>query len=251
MLFVVFGIAFILSSCSKDDDEGGMENSSGNVPSAAQAVDLGLPSGIKWANMNIGATSITGYGDYFAWGETKTKKKFIWETYLLCNGSSTTMTKYCTSLKYGEVDHKEVLDLADDAAHANWGGKWRMPTDEDYDELIENCYLVWTASYNNSGVAGCIVYKAKSVSDKGVVIAVDGSSSADYSLSDTHIFMPAAGNYGESGFSGVGASGFYWTSSVYTEKCYGAWRQPFCDYGAVRMKFTSRCNGFTVRAVCK
>lgn len=251
MLLCMCGTAFIFTSCSSDDAEGDSSSDSGNTPSSVQAIDLGLPSGLKWANMNVGATSVTSYGDYFAWGETKTKKKFIWETYLLCNGSSTTMTKYCTKSTYGEVDHKEVLEPLDDAAHVNWGGNWRMPTDEEFDELIANCYIVCTMNYNNSGVAGSIIYKVKSSSDKGIVISQDETASGNYSLSDTHIFMPAAGRYDEYGFTSGGNYGFYWTSSLNIEKSYGAWRQPFGIDGVVRMKFQNRCCGFSVRAVCK
>lgn len=84
VLFYVFGSVFAVTSCSSDDARGDSGPGTGNTPTAVQAIDLGLPSGLKWANMNVGATSVTSYGDYFAWGETKTKKKFIWETYLLC-----------------------------------------------------------------------------------------------------------------------------------------------------------------------
>lgn len=251
VLFHVFGSVFAVTSCSSDDAGGDSGSGTGNTPTAVQAIDLGLPSGLKWANMNVGATSVTSYGDYFAWGETKTKKKFIWETYLLCNGSSTTMTKYCTKSTYGEVDHKEVLEPSDDAAHVNWGGNWRMPTDDEFDELIANCYIVCTMNYNNSGVAGSIIYKVKSNSDKGIVVSCDETPSSSYSVTDTHIFMPAAGRYEDNGFSSGGTYGFYWTSSLYVEKSYGAWRQPFGTDGVVRMKFQSRCYGFSVRAVCK
>ena len=61
-----------------------------------------------------------------------------------------------------------VLDSQDDAAHVVWGGKWRMPTDLEQDELRDNCYLLWTTDYDNSGVPGYIVFKAKSESDKGI-----------------------------------------------------------------------------------
>lgn len=251
VLFYVFGSVFAVTSCSSDDAGGDSGSGTGNTPTAVQAIDLGLPSGLKWANMNVGATSVTSYGDYFAWGETKTKKKFIWETYLLCNGSSTTMTKYCTKSTYGEVDHKEVLEPSDDAAHVNWGGNWRMPTDDEFDELIANCYIVCTMNYNNSGVAGSIIYKVKSNSDKGIVVSCDETPSSSYSVTDTHIFMPAAGRYEDNGFSSGGTYGFYWTSSLYVWKSYGAWRQPFGTDGVARMKFQSRCYGFSVRAVCE
>lgn len=252
-LFFTLGLIVAFTSCSNNEVDviDGEEPAKDNAPSAVKAVDLGLPSGLKWANMNVGATKVTAYGDYFAWGETTSKKKYIWESYLLCNGTSSSMTKYGTKSSYGEVDHKTVLEPKDDAAYVNWGEKWRMPTDDEFDELVENCYLVCTTNYDNSGIAGSIVYRAKASSDKGVVISSDETPSSNYSLSDAHIFMPAAGRYEESGFSGEGTYGFYWTSSLYLEKCYGAWRQPFGINGVVRMKFQSRCCGFSVRAVCK
>ena len=98
-------------------------------------VDLGLPSRIKWATCNVGATTPEEYGDYFAWGETEPKDNYDWSTYKWCNESNATMTKYCTDSSYGTVDNKTVLELEDDAAYVNWGGNWRMPTKAELDEL--------------------------------------------------------------------------------------------------------------------
>ncbi|MDD6782411.1 MAG: hypothetical protein PUD89_05750, partial [Bacteroidales bacterium] len=106
-----------------------------NPANGHEYVDLGLPSGLKWATCNVGATAPEAYGDYYAWGETTTKSTYEWSTYKWCDGSYDTQTKYCTSSSYGTVDNKTVLDLADDAARANWGGAWRMPTDEEWTEL--------------------------------------------------------------------------------------------------------------------
>ena len=85
-----------------------------NIPEGA--VDLGLPSGTLWADRNIGADSPEGYGDYFAWGETRPKSTYSWSTYKYCKGSYDTMTKYCTDSSRGTVDNKTVLEAADDAA---------------------------------------------------------------------------------------------------------------------------------------
>ena len=90
-------------------------------------VDLGLS--IKWATCNVGASSPEEYGDYFAWGETEPKSIYDWSTYKYCNGSETTLTKYNYSNIYGTVDNKTTLEMSDDAARANWGGGWRMPTE--------------------------------------------------------------------------------------------------------------------------
>jgi hypothetical protein len=114
-------------------------------------VDLGLPSGTKWATMNIGATSETDYGLYFQWGDTQGytadqvgsgegQKVFSWSTYKWTEDNGETMTKY------NETDGKTILDLDDDAARANWGGSWKMPTIEQFQELANSNYVTneWT-----------------------------------------------------------------------------------------------------------
>lgn len=157
-------------------------------------VDLGLPSGTKWATMNVGADSPEDYGDYFAWGETTTKSTYSWSTYKWCNGSSSSMTKYCVSSSYGTVDNKTTLDLSDDAAYVNWGSSWRMPTDEELNELRTNCTWTWTTQ---NGVKG---YKFTS--------KIYGNS----------IFLPAAGYCGNSGLGDAGSYGHYWSSSLDTDR---------------------------------
>ena len=109
-------------------------------------VDLGLS--VKWATFNVGASKPEDYGDYFAWGETETKDKYSWATYKWCDGTSTNMTKYNTE------DRKTILEPADDVAQVHWGGKWRMPTKEEIEELIDNC--TWSESIQN-GVKGYVV----------------------------------------------------------------------------------------------
>ena len=102
-------------------------------------VDLGLPSGVKWATCNVGATNPWEYGGYYAWGETEEKDCYDWSTYKWCKGSDDTMTKYCTSSSYGTVDNKTILEPQDDVAHVRWGGRWRMPTAEEQQELYDEC----------------------------------------------------------------------------------------------------------------
>ena len=130
------------------------------APAGVEAVDLGLPSGIKWANMNLGAEAPEDHGLYFAWGETvgidiesEEERVFDWDSYKWSNGSSTTMTKYCTEgIHYsydghdyfGTVDNKTELDPEDDAAYVNWGTEWRMPKVEDIMELLNNTTSEWT-----------------------------------------------------------------------------------------------------------
>lgn len=132
-------------------------------------VDLGLPSGTKWATCNVGATNPEDYGDYFAWGEIEPyyteghaqdnpcsnwktgKTGYNYSSYKWCNGDQYTLTKYCSNSNFGTVDNKTVLDLEDDAAHVNWGGNWRMPTYEEVIELQDNCTWTWKAE---NGVYG-------------------------------------------------------------------------------------------------
>ncbi len=102
-------------------------------------VDLGLPSGIKWATCNIGATKPEEHGYFFAWGETKPKKEFNEDNYRFYNGFEAKLTKYCSDTNSGNngfVDNKEILEAADDAATANWGEGWRIPTMNDFFELF-------------------------------------------------------------------------------------------------------------------
>ena len=115
-------------------------------------VDLGLS--IKWATLNVGSKEQTNIGDKFAWGETEPKTTYTWQTYEYCNGTAEIMTKYLTNNSYGingDIDDKIYLDPIDDAAQANLGGDWRMPTREEWNELRNNCTWVWTSI---SGVKG-------------------------------------------------------------------------------------------------
>ena len=160
-------------------------------------VDLGLPSGLKWATCNIGANSPEEYGGYYAWGETEEKSNYDWSTYKWCNGSENTMTKYCTNSYNGTVDNKTVLDPEDDIAHVKWGGSWRMPTKKEQDELRNKCVWTWTAQ---NGVNG---YR---------VTAPNGNS----------IFLPAAGCRVGTDVNYRGCDGGYWSSSLSSNGSYGA-----------------------------
>ncbi len=189
----------------------------------AKAVDLGLS--VKWANCNVGATAPEYYGDYFAWGETSPKTTYDWNSYKWCNGSSTTMTKYCTSLSYGTVDNKTTIDLSDDAARANWGGSWRMPTNVEQDELRTKCTWTWTTQ---NGVSG---YK---------VVGPNGNS----------IFLPAAGYRGAGSLYDAGSYGYYWSSSLLSSFSDGAYYLGFRSSG-VGSNGIYRYGGLSVRAVCQ
>ena len=163
-------------------------------------VDLGLPSGTKWATCNVGASTPEGYGDYFAWGETTPKETYNWSNYQHCNGSRTTLTKYCDDASYGYngfTDDLTTLLPEDDAATANWGSDWRMPTVEEWQELLNNTTQTWTTQ---NGVNGRLF------------TAANGNS----------LFLPAAGFRSDSLYD-AGSFGIYCSSSLTTSIPYDTW----------------------------
>lgn len=115
-------------------------------------VDLGLPSGLKWATCNIGASVPEQIGNYYAWGETETKTSYYSSTYVYYSGGYTKYTYWYESSS-GTPDKKATLDLSDDAARKNWGGRWRMPTKEEAEELLSNC------THTNTTINGVKVQK--------------------------------------------------------------------------------------------
>jgi len=168
-------------------------------------VDLGLS--VKWATCNLGANSPEEYGDYFAWGETAPKSDDSWTTYKWCEGSDSTLTKYNINSDYGIVDERTRLEMEDDAACANWGEKWRMPTDAEWSELMDNCISMWTIQ---NGVLG-----RKFVSKK------NGNS----------IFLPTAGHWYEGSLIDARSHGFYWSSSLCTDTPDNAYCVDFSSRG--------------------
>ncbi len=193
------------------------------------AVDLGLPSGLKWAKMNVGASSPEEYGDYFAWGETtpQSSNKYDWTSYKWCKGSSSTLTKYCNNSSYGYndfTDSKTFLDMEDDAARANWGGDWRMPTQAEFEELIGNTTSKWTTQ---NGVYG-FKFTSKTNSNS--------------------IFLPAAGFLLDGELYAAGSRGHYWSSTLYESYPYDAWDLYFGS-GDVGTQHYHRDSGRSVRPV--
>ena len=198
-------------------------------------VDLGLS--VLWASCNLGEIGLVSspeeYGAYYAWGETETKDNYSWSTYKFGNSSSGPFSKYNTKSLYGTVDNKTVLETGpngDDVASKKLGGKWRMPTDEEWTALRTNCTWTWTSNYNNTGIAGRIVKSN-----------VSGHT-------DKSIFLPAAGYRGATGLYGAGSSGYYWSSSLYTDFPYRAWLVNF-DSGNVYRSYADRFYGLSVRPV--
>ena len=197
-----------------------------NQHNGHEYVDLGLS--VKWATCNVGATKPEGYGDYFAWGETEPKRTYKWRTYKYCNGSETTLTKYCTDNYYGTVDNKTQLELSDDAARANWGGSWRMPTKAEITELLENCTWTWT---RRNGVYGHKVTSKKS------------------GYTNKSIFLPAAGYRNDSSLASAGRGGFYWSSLLNTDRTRSAYYLYYYSVGE-DWGYEFRYYGRSVRPVC-
>jgi len=113
-------------------------------------VDLGLKSGLMWATYNVGATSTSERGDFFAWGETESKKTFTWDNYKWTEDNGSAFTKY--SMPYVG----ELLESEDDAAFVNWGEGWRMPTDEELIELVNSCEWEWVEDFCGTGIPGSL-----------------------------------------------------------------------------------------------
>ena len=182
-------------------------------------VDLDLPSGLKWATCNVGASSPEEYGDYFAWGETNTKTEYT-------NDNSLTYGLTKTQLQaQGIIDENGNLTPQYDAATANWGGSWRMPTKEQMEELVEHCEWEWTQV---NGVNG-----AK-------VIGPNGSC----------IFLPAAGFRYAYALYDDGGIGYCWSSTPYDSDGDDiAYNLRFDDGGEGVYWVYSRSIGLTVRPV--
>ena len=199
-------------------------DSKNNSYSGHEYVDLGLPSGLKWATCNVGANNPWEYGGYYAWGETEEVSYYDWSAYKWCsNGGYDALTKYCTESDYGTVDNKTVLDPQDDVARVKWGGTWRMPTKAEQDELRNNCTWTWTTQ---NGVKG---YK---------VTGPNGNS----------IFLPAAGARYGTELGGCGYCGSYWSSSLYDYGSYAACGLEF-SYDRCLWNNDLRYDGSSVRPV--
>ncbi len=195
--FILYGaVSVLFASCEDATRDGGGEgsliNSSVQI-GPKEAVDLGLSSGILWATCNVGATSPEDYGAYFAFGETKPKENYDWSKdgeYKWGIYKPSISPDYGMT-NYNNTDGKTTLESSDDAATANWGSDWRMPTYAEIQELESQCECVWTWKEYN-GVNG---YEVK---------GKNGNS----------IFLPAAGYVCGTKFYDVGSHGRYWSSDI-------------------------------------
>ena len=180
-------------------------------------VDLGLS--VKWATKNVGASSPSDYGDYFAWGETETKKRYDWSNCFDC------LDDKGRSWGTYKIDGKTSISPTSghDTARENWGSTWRMPTEAEFEELCNKCEWTWTSQGDHKG------YK---------VTGPNGN----------RIFLPAAGwRRGTDGY-GEGESGLYWSSMLHSSYSHGALNLDFNSSGH-DTNYGSRKRGRSVRPV--
>lgn len=180
-------------------------------------IDMGLPSGTLWACCNVGAGKPEEYGDYYAWGETKTKNAYSWSTYLYGSSAS-------AAVNIGS----DIAGTDHDAATANWGGDWHMPTQAQLKELLANTTATWTTQSSVNGEK---------------LTAPNGGT----------LFLPAAGNYNNSAPSNTGTSGSYWLSTPYESSVRPGCAQTiyFGRRDNAKMNFSERFSGLTIRPVRK
>ena len=187
-------------------------------------VDLGLS--VKWATCNIGANDYpTRTGGYYAYGETKTKNNYTWDTYQHGKGSSQ-IYKYNNDRRLGTVDNKTTLDLVDDAARQNWGGNWRIPTKYEIEELITKCNWQWTT------VGGTYGYKVTS------------------KVNANYIFLPGCSYKSFSSRADNSPYGNYMSSTLSQDNL-NMYKLGFNPGGKPLCNTYSRVFGYTIRPVYK
>ena len=196
-------------------------------------------AGVKWATMNVGATSVTGLGKYFAWadisgytssqiGSGSGKKNFWFDDYKYCDGTQYPTVSNMT--KYNNSDGKTIVEASDDAVKANWGGCWRLPTYDEMTSLLSNTNSAYTTNYNNSGVSGYVF--------------------TDKTDSTNKVFFPAA-QYYSSGSKGAASDyGGYWISRINTvEKTQGMGLHFEGTRYPPQVSSYDRCIGLPIRGV--
>lgn len=227
VLTVLMPLVVFAMGCNKPIEPNGGNEGNNDTIVKLEYVDLGLPSGTLWAICNVGANTPEDYGDYFAWGEIVSKDVYDWNNYEY--GSFVDelyeLTKYCTDSSYGLngfVDSLILLEPIDDVVRAKWGTDWRMPTREEWEELLRSTTSVWTTQ---NGVDGWLF------------TASNGNS----------LFLPAAGYYWGSDLNA--GLGLYWSSLINKEFPYRVWGVHFNSYQCHICGSSDRNRGQTVRAV--
>lgn len=232
IMLMVFAVG-----CNKSDDPNNGGNHNGQNDTVIddngsvdghEYVDLGLPSGTLWATCNVGADGPEDCGNYFAWGETETKEMYDWKQYKYSKfvEGEYLITKYCTNSDCGYngfVDSLTVLEPTDDAATANWGANWRMPTKEEWNELLSNTTNMVT---EQNGVRGRLI------------TSTNGNS----------LFLPNTGFYLDDGVI-CSNLGIYWSSTLQTSFQIVAWSYHSDSEECHVCGTYERCRGQCVRAV--
>lgn len=237
-------------SCKKDNPK---ENYGvDGVTPMPDAVDLGLESGLKWASFNLGASKEHEYGDYYTWGETSAKQDYTWATNIYANGEYNRLTKYCprgettywdAMAKPEGPDGEIQLLPSDDVAHVKLGGKWRMPTRDDINELLAlktNDDYTWEKWVLATDADGNEVKDAWGNVVRGIRITRKSTGA--------RLFLPAAGRRDGAQIGWVGSCGLYWSSSLYSDYPSRAYCLNFDSYDS-NWYGGSRQLGFTVRPV--
>lgn len=206
----------VLVSCKKTDP---LVKDNNHPIVKPEAVDLGIKvdgKTIKWASFNLGASNECEYGNYYAWGETVTKKDgYSWKTYAYANEIGTEFTKYCLNSQddwWGgsrKVDDLSILKSSDDAAKKNLRGNWRMPT---LDEVLALLYTQKLSNYKWE-------YEEEALDeDYNEVHNVYGNLiyGVRITFKDTgaNIFLPLGGRIIDKAPEDVNELGYYWTSSL-------------------------------------
>ena len=193
-------------------------------------VDLGLPSGLKWAKCNLGAKTETDYGNYYMWGSTEpsTAEECNWANTPFNNGSGSYDEEYFTSHKSEWLDDKDNLKPEFDVAYKATNGMGRMPTRGEIQELLSGTTNEWIHDYKGTGVNG-----RKFTGSNG-----------------NSIFIPAAGWCCNGSVDRVGSNGYVWSSSLYTSEPDFAWSL-YSRSGSCALDYYDRCYGRSVRGVRK
>lgn len=256
---MAYNYAMTLEGTGTGGNTGPGEWGASNMHNGHEYVDLGIKDAqgrtIYWATCNIGAETPEDIGLYFAWGETvgystettgepnywgdykaADGRKFDWASYSskLCGGDPTKMKKYCTNSTYGIVDNINNLEPEDDAAHVNWGGKWRMPT---HYEIVRLRQVFEFRVEVRNGTPGRVIYKDNS------------------KLTNKSIFFPMGGRRNNEYISYLKTEGSYWTSTLDKEYSHYAYCLTF-DKDAIGHEddydesISPRNFGYTIRPVC-
>lgn len=217
-------------------------------------VDLDLPSHTLWATHNIGVkeydvqnlhkNSKKVIGNYYAWGETKTKRSYSWENYEHAKGVYYSLSKYCTSPTFGcvangfpngLVDDLIILEKVDDVATQKLGAKWSIPTKDQFQELIDTAYRVWIDKYIFGNSFTGLILKSPENPEKSIIFPTTG-----YYWNDDESLK----------VSYIDTDGYYWTSTLDDN-------DPSCaccfhfnmNNRLVEICCMDRCSGIAVRPV--